>query len=726
MITLSKEEKDTLCSLIRKVNYLDKSDIYKIMRAGIYAINKHRGQFRKSGEPYYIHPIEVAKIVADLKLDRNSIIAALLHDVVEDTDTPLEEIRKKFGDDVAFLVNGLTKIEKHNFSSKEEAEAENFRKLILSMAKDFRVILIKIADRLHNMRTLAPLRPDKQKRISEETLRVYAPLAARVGLWQIKNELEDLAFKYINPEEYNRIKNYISHSKKEQEKFLNRIISKLKTELEKHNIKADIQYRVKHIYGIYEKMKRKNLDLQQIYDIYGIRVLVDKLDQCYGVLGVIHNIFEPLPDRFKDYIAKPKPNQYRALHTTVLADNNQPVEIQIKTYEMHEIAERGIAAHFKYKGGKFLTKKEIDQFIKIRDNLEKLFKSPKDMSLIKDLKENLDKELILEEIYVFTPKKDVIKLPIDATPVDFAYRIHTEVGHRIRQAKVNGSIVPLDFKLKSGDVVEIITGKIANPKSDWLKFVKTSKARINIKQFLTKKEKERSLKLGKKLLNKVLKKLGKSLISLKEEEKKKILEKFNLKNWEDLLIHIGSGKISVAKVIRVLRAEEDKKESKTENQQVSKDEDVAIIVDDVNNILTKVAKCCMPIPGEDIVGVVLTGKGVSIHRKDCPNIQNILKNEPERILKAVWGGNDKVRFPAKIRVVSEDKPGILADVSTIIAKHNTNIDSIKTKKSSANQTAVLDLVLSVKDKAQLDTILNSLKSLKGVRNVFRMTNYSHR
>ncbi len=720
MIKLSKEEKKILCSLLKKVNYLTKKDIYKIIKAGIYAINKHQGQFRKSGEPYYIHPIEVAKIVADLKLDRDSIIAALLHDVVEDTDTPLEEIEKKFGKDVASLVNGLTKIEKHKFSSKEEAEVENFRKLILSMAKDFRVILIKIADRLHNMRTLDALRPDKQKRISEETLKVYAPLAARVGLWKIKNELEDLAFKYINPEEYKKIKNYIAKSKKEQEKFLNKIIERIKKELDKHNIKADIQYRVKHIYGIYEKMQRKNLPLQQIYDIYGIRILVDKLEQCYGVLGIIHNIFEPLPDRFKDYIAKPKPNQYRALHTTILVDN-KPVEIQIKTYEMHEIAEKGIAAHFKYKGGKFLSKKEVEKFIKIRDSLEKLFKYPQDTSIVKDIKENLDKELILDEIYVFTPKKDVIKLPLDATPIDFAYRIHTEVGHRVKQAKVNGSIVPLDFKLKSGDVVEIITGSHPNPKSDWLKFVKTSKARVNIRQFLIKREKERSLKLGKNLLNKVLKKLGKNINSLSEEEKEKILKKFSLKNWEDLLIQIGSGNISVAKVVRILR--EDKKvEKKQETPLENREEDIAITVDNVNNILTKIAKCCMPIPGEEIVGIVLTGKGVSIHRKDCPNIQNTLKNEPERVLKAIWGGNDKVRFPAKIRIISDDKPGILADVSSVIAKHNTNIDSVRTRNSSLNQTAILDLVLSVKDKNQLEKIIHSINGLKGIRKVMRITN----
>jgi GTP pyrophosphokinase len=717
MNKLSQKEKEDLCSLIKLIDYLDKKDLIKIIKAGIYAIKKHRGQFRKSGEPYYIHPIEVAKILAGLKLDKNSIIAALLHDVVEDTDTSLKELEKKFGKDVAFLVDGLTKIEKHKFSSKEEAEAENFRKLILSMAKDFRVILIKIADRLHNMRTLDALRPDKQKRISEETLKVYAPLAARVGLWQIKNELEDMAFKYIHPEEYEKIKKYVAKSKKEQEKFLNKVIKKIAKELKEHNIDADINYRVKHIYGIYEKMQRKNLDLQQIYDIYGIRILVDKLDQCYGSLGVVHNIFEPLPDRFKDYIAKPKPNQYRALHTTVLANNNQPVEIQIKTYEMHEIAERGIAAHFKYKGGKFLTKKEIDQFIKIRDSLEKLLKSSQDTFLIKDIKENLDKELILDEIYVFTPKKDVIKLPIDATPIDFAYRIHTEVGHRVKQAKVNGSIVPLDFKLKSGDIVEIITGKIANPKRDWLKFVKTSKARINIKQFLTRKEREKSLNLGKNLLNKILRKIGKTIKTLTEEEKAKLIKAFNLKNFEELLIQIGSGKISVARVIRTLRGSTEK-ESKTETSQSTK-EDVAIIVDNVNNILTKVAKCCMPIPGEEIVGIVLTGRGVSIHRKDCPNIQNILQKEPERVLKAVWGGNDKVRFPTKIKIISEDRPGILAEISTEIAKHNTNINSIRTRSNSINQTAILDLTLAVKNKNELDKIIDNLKKLKGIKKVYR-------
>ncbi len=698
--------------LLDKVDYLQDKDKNQIKEAAEYIVKKHEGQFRKSGEPYYIHPIEAAKILADLKLDKTTIVSGLLHDVVEDTDTTLEEISERFGEDVALIVDGVTKISKYKFTSKEEAEAENFRKMLVSMAKDIRVILVKLADRLHNIRTLQYLPEHKQKRISKETLDIYAPLAARLGLWKIKSELEDISFKYYNPEEYKRITTYVAQSKSAQEKFLKEeVVPKIKEALEKHGIKAEIQYRTKHIYSIYEKTIRKNISLSDVYDIYGIRILVNDIKDCYLTLGIIHSLWPPVPGRFKDYISLPKSNMYQALHTTVITEKGKFVEIQIKTWDMHKIAEEGIAAHWRYKGGKYLSDKDLKSFTWLRNVLESL-KEEKSKEVISSIKH----DIASDEIFVFTPKGDLIKLPVGATPVDFAYHIHTQVGHKTAGAKINGRIVPLDTKLKNGDVVEIITAKVSKPSRDWLKFVVTTKAKTHIKQYLAKQERKRLLKFGEKLLNKFLRKIDKTVQSLTDEEKKKLLDRFNFKSFDDFIIAVGEGKISPKKILGTLKGEIEKSK-KGKSVQKSDLRDVAVEVDGISNILTSIAKCCCPIPGDEIVGVILKGRGISIHSKDCPNIKSILENEPDRIIEAVWKqDNLKPIFPVYIRVISQDKPGLLAEMSAAIASTKTNISSAKIR-TRRDGKAVNDFKVNVKDIEHLNKIISNLKKVKGVDSV---------
>ncbi len=712
---MSSVAEKSIEDLLNKVSYLPEKDREEIKEAAEYIIKKHEGQYRKSGEPYYIHPIEASKILADLKLDKTTIVSGLLHDVVEDTDTTLEEISEKFGDDVALIVDGVTKIGKYKFTSKEEAEAENFRKMLVSMAKDIRVILVKLADRLHNVRTLQYLPEHKQKRIAKETLDIYAPLAARLGLWKIKSELEDTAFKFYNPEEYKRITTYVAQSKEAQEKFLREeVVPKIKEALGKHGIKAEIQYRTKHIYSIYEKTIRKNISLSDIYDIYGIRILVKDIKDCYLTLGIIHSLWPPVPGRFKDYISLPKSNMYQALHTTVITEKGKFVEIQIKTYDMHKIAEEGIAAHWRYKGGKYLSEKDLKSFTWLRNILESL-KEEKSKEVISSIKH----DIASDEIFVFTPKGDLIKLPVGATPVDFAYYIHTQVGHKTAGAKVNGRIVPLDTKLKNGDVVEIITAKVNKPSRDWLNFVVTTKAKTHIRQYLAKQERKRLLKFGEKLLNKFLRKIDKNIQSLTEEDKKQLLERFNFKTFDDFLIAVGEGKISPQKIVRTLRGEQEKtKTGKTQTSSGSKD--AVVEVDGLSNILTSIAKCCCPIPGDEIVGIILKGKGISIHSKDCPNIKNILENEPDRVIVAEWKKeNLKPIFPVYIRVISQDKPGLLAEMSAAIASTKTNISSAKIR-TRRDGKAVNDFKVNVKDVEHLNKIMNNLRKVKGVDSVSRV------
>ena len=702
---------DKVKELLDKVSYLDEESVKEIEKAAYYIIDKHKNQYRKSGEPYYIHPLEAAKILADLKLDKVSIISALLHDVVEDTDTTLDEIKELFGEKVATIVDGVTKIGKYEFKSKKEAEAENFRKMIVSMAKDIRVILVKLADRLHNARTFEFLRPEKQKEKAKETLEIYAPLAARLGLWRIKSELEDISFKYLYPEEYKKVETYVAQSKESQERYLREeVVPAIEKTLQEHGINAQIQYRSKHLYSIFEKTKRKGIKLSDIYDIYGIRILVDSVKDAYLTLGLIHSTYKPVPGRFKDYISLPKSNLYQALHTTVVGPKGKFVEIQIKTHDMHRIAEEGIAAHWRYKGGENLSEKDLQSFFWLKNLLDSIKENPSS-----ELLENVKGDLLDDEIFVFTPKGDLIKLPVGATPVDFAYAIHTQVGNRCTGAKVNGKIVPLDKPLRSGDVVEIITSKNKKPSKDWLKFVVTSKAKTSIKQYIHKQERKRAIKFGEKLLDKFLRRINKSLSSLTEEEKKLLTDRFNLKTFEDLLQKVGEAKISPSKVIKTLLPSKEKEVKKNQ----SKTSGLSIEVDGINNILSKLASCCKPIPGDEIIGIISKGKGISIHLKDCPNIQKILENEPEKVIDVVWKTSDSGYYTANLRVISEDRPGLLADVTTAIAKTNANIQqaNIKTRQ---DRKAINDFKIEVKDIEHLNKIISQIKKVKGVESVCRV------
>ncbi len=711
------DKKQVVKELLDKVSYLPEEEQKQIEKTAFYIIDKHEGQTRKSGEPYYIHPIEAAKILADLKLDKTSIISALLHDVVEDTDTTLEEIKGLFGETVANIVNGVTKIGKYHFNSKEEAEAENFRKMIVSMSNDIRVILVKLADRLHNARTFQYLPENKQKEKAKETLEIYAPLAARLGLWKIKAELEDISFKYLYPEEYKKVLSYLATTKEREEKYLReKVVPEIQKQLEKHNIQAQFQYRTKHLYSIYEKTIRKNIKLSDIYDINGIRILVNDIKDCYLTLGIIHSIFKPVPGRFKDYISLPKSNLYQALHTTIIGPEGKFVEIQIKTHEMHKIAEEGVAAHWRYKGGGKLTEKDIESFVWLKNILDSIKENPSS-----ELLENVKNDLGREEIFVFTPKGDLVKLPVGATPVDFAYNIHTQVGHKCSGAKVNGNIVPLNTKLKSGDVVEIITSPNKKPSRDWLKFVVSSKAKSSIKSYIHKIEKKRAKKFGEKLIDKLLKKIGKSLNALTEEEKKKIINTFNYKTFEDFLISVGEGKISLNKILKIFKEKKQQSQkNKKERQKAEDKESVKIEVDGITNVMCKIANCCRPIPGDDIIGLITKGKGISIHTKECPNILKEIKSNSQKLVDISWSSNiDNKYYEVQIKVVSEDRPGLLADVSAAIASKKSNISKAQIKTLPDNR-ALNDFLITVKNKSHLEEIINSIKSVKGVINIERV------
>ena len=652
--------------------------------------------------------------MANLKLDKISILSALLHDVVEDTDITLNDIKDRFGEKVAQIVDGVTKIGKYQFKSKEEAEAENFRKMIVSMSNDIRVILVKLADRLHNARTFEFLPPNKQIEKAKETLEIYAPLAARLGLWNIKSELEDISFKYLYPDEYKKIVSFLASTKSREEKYLKEeVVPVIKKELEEHNITAQIQFRTKHLYSIYEKTLRKNVKLSDIYDINGIRILVDNVRDCYLVLGIIHSTFKPVPGRFKDYISLPKSNLYQALHTTVVGPKGKFVEIQIKTHKMHKIAEEGVAAHWRYKGGEKLSEKDLQSFVWLKNLLDSIKENPSS-----ELIENVKNDLGNEEIFVFTPKGDLIKLPVGATPVDFAYNIHTQVGHKCAGAKVNGKLVPLNTQLKSGDVVEIITSPNKKPNRDWLNFVVSSKAKSNIKSYLHKLERQKSIKFGEKLIDKLLKRIGKSLKSLTDEEKNLLLEKFNFKTFEDFLYALGDGKISLNKVFKVFRPS--KQKFKQKSQENKQETEAKIEVDGISNLMCKIASCCRPIPGDDIVGIVTKGKGISIHNKNCDNVLTVMNSSPERLVDIYWSNDIRgLSYQVLIRVISEDRPGLLADVSSVMASKNSNI-SKATIRTRSDKKAINDFIINVKNKEHLDDIIKSLKNIKGVEKVERL------
>ncbi len=697
-----------------------KEDIEQIELAYNWAKELHEGQYRISQEPYIVHPVEVAKILVDLKLDKNTIIAAFLHDVLEDTDTTPEQMEEKFGSDVVNLVQGVTKLGKYQFKSKEERQAENFRRMFIAMAQDIRIVILKLADRLHNMRTLSFMASAKQKKISQETLDIFAPLANRLGMGKIKAELEDLSLRYLYPEKYYEIAKLVAETKTMRDSTVNSLIETIKKELEKHKIKATIKGRAKHYYSIYNKMKRLNVTFDQLYDITAVRVIVDTEAECYQVLGIIHQLFKPIPGRFKDYIAMPKGNLYRSLHTSVIGTKNKPVEIQIRTHKMHEVAEYGVAAHWRYKesGSIKADNKQDMQFSWMR----KVMELDKDSTDAKDFVESVKFDIFTNQVFVFTPNGDVFDLPQNSTPVDFAYRIHTEVGHRTVGALINGRIAQLDTKLKNGDIVEILTSKQFMPKIDWLNFVVTKNASSKIRQWFKKFNREDNIQLGKTNLEIELTKA-----CFDEFSKAGLIEKaareMNYKSAEDLFAALGYGETTIHKVLNTLKKYEAPKTneelaaSQGQNIQTRKPKNKKNDIIGLEGLLWSLAKCCSPIPGEPIIGVITRSRGVSVHRLDCKCLYNI---EPERMIDIHWAENTtKSTYMAHIRIECLDRVGILRDVLMKTGDLGINIIYSNTYLKG-RKFGIIDLGFELDNIETLKKVILAIQSINDVYSVRRL------
>ncbi len=694
-------------------------DISEVESAYLWAKELHEGQYRISQEPYIVHPVQVAKILVDLKLDKDTIIAAFLHDVLEDTDTTASEMEAKFGKDVVNLVQGVTKLGKFQFKSKEERQAENFRRMFIAMAQDIRVVVLKLADRLHNMRTLSYMAPAKQKKIAQETIDIFAPLANRLGMGKIKAELEDLSLRYLNPEKYYEIAKLVAETKAMRDSTVNSLIEKIKFELDKHKIKATIKGRAKHYYSIYNKMKRLNVTFDQLYDVTAVRVIVDTEALCYQVLGIIHQLFKPIPGRFKDYIAMPKGNMYRSLHTSVIGAKNKPVEIQIRTHKMHEVAEYGVAAHWRYKesGSIKADNRQDVQFSWMR----KVMELDKESTDSKDFVESVKFDLFADQVFVFTPNGDVFDLPQNSTPVDFAYRIHTEVGHRTVGALINGRIAQLDTKLKNGDIVEILTAKQFMPKIDWLNFVVTKNASSKIRQWFKKFNREDNIQLGKTNLELELTKAY-----FEELQKAGLLDKtareMNYKSADDLYAAIGYGETTIHKVLNVLKrfdapkSNEELAESQNQaslRKPKSKKNDII----GLEGLLWSLAKCCSPIPGEPIVGVVTRSKGVSVHRLDCKCLSNV---EVERMIDIKWSDSIvKSIYTAHIRIECLDRSGILRDILMKIGDLGINIVYTNTYLKG-RKFGIIDIGIELDSIDTLKKVILSIQSLTDVFSVRRL------
>ncbi len=694
-------------------------DIAQIEEAYLWAKDLHEGQFRASQEPYIMHPVEVAKILVDLKLDKDTIIAAFLHDVLEDTDTTAEQMEAKFGKSVVFLVQGVTKLGKYQFKSKEERQAENFRRMFIAMAQDIRIIILKLADRLHNMRTLSYMAAVKQKKIAQETIDIFAPLANRLGMGKIKAELEDLSLRYLNPEKYYEIAKLVSETKGMRDSTVNSLIEQIKHELEKNKIKATIKGRAKHYYSIYNKMCRLNVTFDQLYDITAVRVIVDTERECYQVLGIVHQLFKPIPGRFKDYIAMPKGNMYRSLHTSVIGARNKPVEIQIRTHKMHEVAEYGVAAHWRYKesGSIKANNKQDLQFSWMR----KMMEFDQDSTGAKDFVESVKLDLFNDQIFAFTPNGDVFDLPQNSTPVDFAYRIHTEVGHRTVGALINGRIAQLDTKLKNGDIVEILTSKQFMPKIDWLNFVVTKNAISKIRQWYKKFNREDNIQLGK---NNLELELTKAVFD--DLAKHGILDKtakeMNYKSINDLYAAIGYGETTIHKVVNILKKYDTPKtdEQLAQEQgknQTKKNRNKKNDIIGLEGLLWSLAKCCSPIPGEPIVGVVTRSKGVSVHRLDCKCLSNI---EPERMIDISWAENNtKSVYMAHIRIECLDRVGILRDVLMKTGDLGINIIYSNTYLKG-RKFGIIDMGIELDSIETLKKVILNIQSINDVFSVRRL------
>lgn len=695
----------------------EEDEIKIIEQAYEFAKRLHEGQYRISEEPYIIHPVEVAKILLDLKVDSHTLMAAFLHDILEDTETKPEEIKELFGEDVLNLVQGVTKLGKLQFKSKEERQAENFRRLFIAMASDVRIVFLKLADRLHNMRTLNFMAVNKQQKIAKETLDIFAPLANRLGIGRIKAELEDLSLRYLEPDKYFEIAQLVSQTKAEREMTVNMLIEKISKDVKKSGINAQITGRAKHYYSIYSKMKRLNIAFHDLYDITAVRVIVDNEKECYEVLGLIHSQFKPIPGRFKDYIAMPKGNLYQSLHTSVIGPRSKPLEVQIRTWEMHEVAEYGVAAHWRYKekGSQKANNPTDMQFSWMR----KLVEYDKDMTNAEDFVDSVKLDLFSDQVFAFTPNGDVLDLPINATPVDFAYRIHSDVGNKTIGALVNGRIAQLDTKLNNGDIVEILTSKTPAPRLDWLNFVVTKQASSKIRQWFKKNKREDHVEMGKSNLER---ELTKAVFDdyMKQGEFDKVAKAMNYQVAEDLFAALGYGETTINKIINKLKKPQQKSPETTFHTSTHKKSEKDIV--GLEGLLYSFARCCSPIPGEPIVGVVTRSKGVSVHRLDCKTLDTI---PAERLMDIHWSGdNTSKTYTTTIRVETAEKMGLLKDVIAAVSDNNTNINYANVK-SKNNKVGIIELGIELDNIETLKKVINCLQSLPDVYSVKRVQTSYH-
>jgi guanosine-3',5'-bis(diphosphate) 3'-pyrophosphohydrolase len=715
---------------LRFVELMDKvrrnrpgDDLELLRRAYDFAAEQHKTQTRLSGEPYLSHPVEVAHLLADMKLDVTSLCAALLHDVVEDTKIPLEQISVQFGPDVARLVEGATKISRLDLLAPEARQAENVRKMLLAMVNDVRVIMVKLADRLHNMRTLEYLDPARQQRIARETLDIYAPVANRLGMGLIRGELEDLAFRYLEPEAFLELQKKLANKQKVFDRFLHDVQESIRNKMVESGIPAEVQARVKRLYSLHLKIQKQQRTLDQVFDLLAVRVITDTVKNCYAALGVIHQIWRPVPGRFKDYIAMPRPNLYQSLHTSVI-HAGQPFEVQIRTQEMHRIAEQGVAAHWKYKDGRGGASSAADdqRIVWMRQLIEWV----QEMQEPSEFLSTLRVDLYPEEVYTFTPKGRVVVLPRGATSVDFAYAVHTEVGHQCVGAKVNGAMVPLRHTLANGDVVEILTQKAHEPSRDWLSFIQTSRARSKIRQWINLHEREQATDVGKRLLEKEARHVSVTLKKITDEDWHRVAAEYGCSRVEDLYADLGYGKWSARQVLAkatgqplVESPEEKQPKLVSSVKRMLGMDDAAIVVRGHDDLMVYRSKCCNPIPGDDIIGYVTRGRGIAVHSKNCPNVENLLY-EAERRIPVEWAGSTQATFPVRLRIFTEDRPGMLAAITGVISGEGANIRTFES--GGQDLRARIEVALDVQDRKQLERIVSGVKRIPGVFDIERVYN----
>lgn len=716
----------------RTSKYLNKEHVQLVQEAYAFAKKAHEDQYRKSGEPYIIHPVQVAGILADLEMDPATVAAGFLHDVVEDTSVTLEEIENHFHAEVAMLVDGVTKLGKIKYKSQEEQQAENHRKMFVAMAQDIRVILIKLADRLHNMRTLKHLPLEKQRRISNETLEIFAPLAHRLGISKIKWELEDTALRYLNPQQYYRIVNLMKRKRAEREQYLEDVIREVGERLEEVSIQAELYGRPKHIYSIYRKMVLQHKQFNEIYDLLAVRIIVNSIKDCYAVLGIIHTCWKPMPGRFKDYIAMPKPNMYQSLHTTVIGPKGEPLEVQIRTFEMHRIAEYGVAAHWAYKEGKAIVNKT--SFDKKLSWFREILEFQNEAANAEEFMESLKIDLFSDMVFVFTPKGDVIELPAGSVPIDFAYRIHSEIGNKTIGAKVNGKMVTLDYQLQTGDIIDILTSKHSyGPSQDWLKLAQTSQAKNKIRQFFKRQRKEENIEKGRELVEREIRNLDFELKEiLTAENIKKVSDKFNFSNEDDMFAAVGYNGIAAIQVANRLtekeRRERDKEEAVKEtlkelnSRPRLRRRDAGVTVEGVDNLLIRLSRCCTPVPGDEIVGFITKGRGVSVHRSDCPNIsqEQEIRN---RLIPVAWETDtcEQKEYNVEIEIYGYDRHGLLNEVLQVVNGTNTTITAVS-GRSDRNKRATINLAISIHNINHLQKVVERIKQIPDIYAVKRIMN----